>query len=144
MNQLLRKQTQDREEVEIRELNELVKVRIAPSKIHGVGIFAMRDLKKGEKLHADIVPLLFKLRYTSFDKLRPEVSALLLEQYPNIINGSHFAYPTTRLQAYMNHSEEPNYSALTDTLTEDVKAGDEIMENYRLILNVEKVFKWLL
>ena len=144
MNQLERNKTQQREEVEIKELKELVKIRIAPSKIHGVGVFAIRDIKKGERLHADIAPLLFKLRYTSFDKLPPEISQILLEQYPNIVNGSAFVWPTIRLQAYMNHGgDESNYSAMKDEMIKDTKTGEEITENYKMILGYEKVFKWL-
>ena len=127
----------------VKELNELVKVRLAPSKISGVGIIALRDLKAGERLYSDIMPIFFKLPYDYFDRLLPEVREILLEQYPNICNGSAFSWPTTRLQAFVNHSEEPNYSAMNDTLIKDVKAGEEITENYKLILNYKKIFKWL-
>ena len=129
---------------QVKELNELVKVRIAPSKIHGVGVFAMRELKAGERLYADIAPMLFNLHYDYFDRLLPEVRDILLEQFPQIPNGSHFIWPTTRWIAWMNHSENPSYSALTDKLTQDLKAGEEITENYYLIPGAEKVFSFLI
>lgn len=143
LTQFERKQIQAREEREIKELNELVKVRLAPSKIHGVGVFALRNLKKGEKLYADIMPMGFLLRYTSFDKLRPEVRDILLEQFPNIVNGSHFGWPTTKIQAFMNFSFKPNYSPMTDKLLEDVPKDCEIFEDYRMILNYAKIYPWI-
>ena len=144
MNQLQRQEAQARDARDIFDLNKLVKVRLAPSKIAGVGVFAMRDLKKGEKLYSDIAPLMFTLRYSSFNKLRPEVREIILEQFPNVVNGSAFAWPTTRLQAYMNHGgDESNYSPMTDTLTRDVKINEEITEDYRNILNYQKVFPWI-
>lgn len=125
------------------ELNMRVKVRLAPSKIHGVGVFAMRDLSKGEILYADHAPMVYTLTFADLKKLRPEIKDMLLEQWPQIYNGSRFAYPTTRIQAFMNHSEKPNYDAQNDRLLRDIKAGKEITENYRLIPNYQHVFPWL-
>ena len=60
-------------EVQIKILNEWCKLRVAPSKIHGVGVFALRDIKKGERLYADIKPEVFNVPYQQFNKLRPEI-----------------------------------------------------------------------
>ena len=133
----------DNVEGQVRELNELLKVRLAPSKIHGVGVFATRDIAIGEKLYADTVPLMFTLTFDELKDLRPEVREIVLEQFPNIINDSHFAYPTTRVQAFLNHSDQPNYNAKDDIVITDIKAGDEVTEDYREIENADKVFPWL-
>jgi len=130
-------------ETQIKELNTYVLTKIAPSKIQGVGLFALRDIPKGEKLYADIMPMVFNLPYNSFDKLYPEIVELLLGQWPQIINGSVFAYPTVRLQAYINHSDKPNYDAEKDLTLKNIKAGEEITEDYRQIENYQKVFTWL-
>ena len=34
---------------QIMELSSTVKCKLAPSNIHGIGVFAIRDIKKGEK-----------------------------------------------------------------------------------------------
>jgi hypothetical protein len=47
------------------------------------------------------------------------------------------------MTAFMNHSDDFNYDGKTDKLTKDVKAGEEITENYREIPSYEKVFAWL-
>ncbi len=128
---------------QIEKLQSEMKTKLAPSKIHGVGVFAIRDISKGEKLYADAHPTVYTLTYTDTKKLSSEVRNILLGQWPNIINGSRFAYPTVRIQAYINHSDTPNYDAQNDAVLRDVKDGEEITENYRTIDNYEKIFPWL-
>ena len=130
-------------EIQKVELNERVKVRVAPSKIHGVGIFALRYIGKGEKLYAEHMPVLYTLPYSSFDELYPQVRQLLLERWPSVVNGAKFVYPTERIQALMNHSDSPNYDAIRDIMLEDVKEGEEITEDYRLISGWEVAHPWL-
>ena len=117
--------------------------RIAPSKIHGVGVFALRDIPKGTKLNADMMSKLYTLPIEFFTHLRPEVQKIIIERWPNVYNGSRFIYPDTRIQAFMNHSEKPNYSATNDVTLGDIKVGEEITENYKDIENWQKAFPWL-
>ena len=124
-------------------LNSHVKLRIAPSSIHGIGVFAIRDIPKGARLNADLAPIPYKVPYSSFNKLFPEIRELLLERWPQIVNGSAFCYPDVRLQAYMNHSEEPNYDARTDIVLKDITKGEEVTEDYRLINGYAQVYPWL-
>lgn len=125
-------------------LNDIVKVKIAPSAIHGVGVVAMRDIKKGEKLYLDSVPHAFDVPYKEFKRLNPEVSEILLGHWPQVVNGSHFLYPVTKMTAYLNHSVEPNYDAREDKTLRKIKAGEEIVEDYKQIEGWEKVFPWLI
>ncbi len=124
-------------------LNRVVSVRIAPSPIHGVGVFAIRDVKEGECLELDAVPHIFDVPYEKFDKLNKDVRDILLGHFPQILGGSHFMYPVTKLTAYLNHSETPNYDAKADKALRDIKAGEEITEDYRLIPGAEKLFDFL-
>lgn len=89
------------------------------------------------------MPIVYNLPYKKFNELRPEVTEQILGQFPQVVNGSAFCYPTIRLQAYMNHSDEANYNAFDDITLRDIKAGDEITENYRLIEGHKKVFAFL-
>jgi len=128
---------------QVRELNTYVRTYLAPSKIAGVGVFALRDVKKGDKLYADMMTKLYNLPYDNFPDLHPEVAEQILGQWPQVVNGSAFAYPTTRIQAYMNHSDTPNYDAVNDVALEDIPAGTEVTEDYRKIEGAEKVFAFL-
>lgn len=125
------------------ELNTYVKVKLAPSDIHGVGVFALRDIPKGQKLYADMMTKIYTLPHKQFRNLFPEVRQYLLERWPQVVNGSRFAYPDTRVVAFMNHSDTPNYDAKNDIVLEDIKEGEEITEDYRQIEGWEKVFTWL-
>lgn len=124
-------------------LNRVVSVKIAPSEIHGVGIVAMRDIKAGDCLELDAVPHVFDLPYAKFNKLNKEVRDILLGHFPQILGGSHFIYPVTKFTAYLNHSDTPNYDAKADRALKDIKAGEEITEDYRLIPGAEKIFDFL-
>ena len=128
---------------EIALLNERVLTRIAPSKVQGVGVFAMRDIPKGTVLYADSVPHVYKLEYRNFKKLREEVRELLLERWPQVVNGSNFLYPDMRIKAFMNHSDDPNYDNRTDTVIKDIQKGEEVFEDYRVVPGYSQVFPFL-
>lgn len=124
-------------------LNEIVKLRLAPSSINGVGVFAMRDMKKGETLYTDIIPHQFDVPYAKLKLLTPEIRDILLGHFPLITEGSHFMYPVTKMSAFLNHSDTPNYDAKKDVALRKIKAGEEVTEDYRLIPSYEKVYPWL-
>lgn len=124
-------------------LNDLVRFKVGPSMVHGVGLIALRDIKKGVKLNMDAVFHQFDLPYKDFKKLRPEVAELILERWPLVIEGSHFIYPDAKMSAFCNHSDDPNYDSVEDKATRRIKCGEEIFENYRKIEGWDKVYKWL-
>lgn len=124
-------------------LNTIVLTRIQPSKIQGVGVFAIRDLFAGQKLYLDSVPRPYKISKGSLGKLFPNVRQILCERFPRVFVDSVVAYPDACYQAYVNHSEDYNYDCITDTLIQDVKEGEEITENYRNIVGWKDAFPWL-
>lgn len=141
-------------EDQIKELNEIVRVRLAPSSIHGIGVFALRNIPKGErcfciptKAGLDQAGALkfYTLSYEQLDKLYKEVKELILDQWATVVNDSHFLNPnyTTWPILYMNHSYFPNFNQYTDKATRDIAAGEEIVEDYRLMDNWQKVFPWI-
>lgn len=124
-------------------LNDIIRYKIGPSDIEGVGIIAIKDIKKGTILEMDALPHQFDLPFKKFPKLEREVQDILLGYYPLIESGSHFSYPITRFQAFLNHSDEPNYDAVKDVAIKNIKKGEEITEDYRLIKGHKKIFPWL-
>lgn len=131
------------QEDQINLLNAVAKMRIAPSPIHGVGVFATRDLKKGEKLYSAMFPKAFKIPFGSFGKLFPEVKRLILERNPLIVGGGAFMWPDVCHQAYLNHSDTPNIDAVLDYALEDIPAGTELTEDYRKIEGWEVAHPYL-
>src|SRR3990167_8179391 len=133
---------------QINKLNSEVKCKLVPSAIHGVGVFAIFDIKKGQKLYC-IPPLMNRVFYTvswsNLNKLWPEVKELILSSLPSIINGSLFLHPNDEvwLASWINHSDSPNYDQESDTAIKDIKAGEETTESYRIMDNAEKIYPFL-
>lgn len=130
-------------DTQVKMLNSLVRLRIAPSEIHGVGIFATEDIPVDTKIYADNQPEFFSLPFERFDELKPSVRQILLERWPLIVTGSMFVYPDARMLAYMNHSDKPNYDAKNDRTLREIKKGEEITEDYRQIATWETVHPWM-
>src|SRR3990167_7948768 len=140
----------NKQDFQVMELNSQIKANLGVSKISGIGVIALRDIKKGEKIYADKLPNIYHIPYGSMNKLFPEARKIILERWPSIVNGSKFIYPDARLLSFMNHSETGhNYNPLTDTAECDIMEGEEILENYKLMPNYEKVWplnknQWLI
>lgn len=127
------------QEQQIIELNTIAKATLGVSKIHGIGVIALRTIRKGETIHANRMPKIYHIPYGSLGKLFPEVRKIILERWPSIVNGSKFIYPDARLVSFMNHGYG-NYDPKTDTAMRDIRAGEEITENYKTMPNWEKVW----
>lgn len=129
--------------VQILELNKYVKTYIAPSSVHGVGVFALRDVPEGQPLYTDITPRMYNLPYKEFRNLFTGIKKLITERWPTVVTGSAFVYPDTRIQAFMNHSDDPNYDAINDVTLRKIKKGEEVFEDYRKINGWAEVFPFL-
>ena len=133
------------QEQQILELNGLAKATLGVSKVHGVGVFALRNIQKGRNVFADRMPKVYNIPYSSFGKLLPEVKKMILERWPNVMHGERFIYPDARLLSFMNHGygEDANYDPETDTALRDIQEGEEILENYCIVKDAEKIYPWL-
>ena len=118
----------------IQYLNETVWCKLAPSPIHGIGVFAIRDIPKGTKLgckewyseECDIHGV------KSFEGLHPAILELINQRWPLALKVQYFISPNhdAHLVSFMNHSSEPNWNKYTDEALRDIKAGEEIFEDY--------------
>ena len=115
-------------------LNSTVWCTIAPSPVHGVGVFAIRDIPKGQKLNCQNISRMGVLRIipSELEKLLPEIKKLILQRWPIVTNTGYFQSPNDDvfLLAFMNHSEFPNYDKVNDITFRDIKKGEEIFEHY--------------
>lgn len=142
-DQVTEKHKKEKIKQAIKMVNDVAKVRLAPSQVHGIGVFAIRDIKKGERVYADAMPNMLDIPYKDFGQIRPEIVELILGRFPRVIDGSQFMVPDTLMQLYMNHSDTPNYDNKTDKALKKIKAGEEILENYKAIAGWEIAHPWL-
>ncbi len=113
-------------------LNEEVKCTLAPSSIHGIGVHAIRDIKKGEKLHCtSFKRQYFTLTKYEFETVRPEIRTIIFQRWSAAHRGEAFQSPNAdaRLISFMNHSDTPNYNKFSDRASEDISKGEEITES---------------
>ena len=137
-------------ELEVLQLIDETYCKLAPSTIHGIGVFAIRDIPKGQKCY--LAPRrMVKWYKTPYSTLKarltvyPQILELILERWPSIINGSHFVSPNDMaiMQAFVNHADDANYSVDTDCAIKEIKQGEEVTEDYRLMENHQKIYQWL-
>ncbi len=132
---------------QIAELNHEVRCRLAPSPIHGVGVFSIRDINKGDRLYCtpNLIPKFYNIPYGSLSKLFPEIREIVLERWASVVNGSIFQSPNddAGLLFFVNHDENPNYDVVTDTALRDIPKNSELFEDYRMMENWQKVYSWI-
>ena len=131
---------------QIDELNSEVRCRLGVSEVHGIGVFTIRDIKKGDRLYCvpNMVPRFYNVSFGSLSKLFPEIKNLILDRWASVVNGSLFCSPNddAHLLMFINHSpnrEEINYDVVSDTALKDIPKDTELFEDYRVMDNWEKV-----
>ena len=135
------------QEEQIEELRSEVKCRIGVSKISGVGVIAIRDIKKGEVLHCRIEePKWYTVTYENLSRLPDEIRQLILDRWSLVVIGEPFLSPNhdAIMICFMNHGgDKSNYDPITDTAKRDIMKGEEILEDYRLAKGWQKVYPWI-
>ena len=123
-------------------LNTTVKVKLASSPIHGVGVFAIKPIKKGERCFVRRMKgdtqIIFDLSWSALQEVDQEVRDIIVGRWPQVVNGSKFFFncnDDARSVSFVNHSDTPNYNPFIDVALEDISVGAEITENYRTVDN---------
>ena len=122
---------------DIEYLNSTVFATLQRSFVHGVGVFAIREIKKGQRItdHSvhDFNRRVFNLREEEFELLDPAVRKLILDRTTFIEGQETFRFisPNSEqtLQSFMNHSAHPNF--LNGVALCDIHPGEEIVEDFR-------------
>lgn len=112
------------------QINETVLATIKPSPIEGVGVFAIQDIKKGQKMFIRWRPM--GLLQTELSKVRPEIRKIIEQRWPPVKDGYPFVHPheDANLLSFMNHSSTPNFDDKNDVALKDIPANTEIFEDY--------------
>jgi SET domain-containing protein len=129
----------------IKQLSESTYVMIQPSPIHGIGVFAIRDIPKGTQ---DIFSQGFgewiEVSREEVESL-PEHSRALVENHCLFDEKSYFipeyGFKMVDLVIYLNHSETPNVISINDgerfEAIRDIKVGEELLVDYGTIVEGE-------
>lgn len=130
----------------LKELAASTYVMIKPSPLHGIGVFAIRDIPKGTKnIFSKGVGDWIKVSKEEVDAL-PQHSKDLIENHC-LFDEDHYFIPDygfklVDLVIYLNHSETPNVISLNDgeefEAIRDIANGEELLVDYGTIVESEE------
>ena len=120
-------------------------VMLKPSPVHGIGVFAIRDIPKGcRNMFSKDNGEWIKVPITEVDAL-PAESKDLVETYCLYDEENYYVpsygFKKMDLINYLNHSALPNVRSVNDgeffEAITDIPAGQELLVNYEAIVKVE-------
>jgi len=130
----------------LKELASSTYVMIKPSPLHGIGVFAIRDIPKGTKnIFSKGVGDWIKVSKEEVDAL-PQHSKDLIENHCLFDEDFYFipdyGFKLVDLVIYLNHSETPNVISLNDgeefEAIRDIANGEELLVDYGTIVESEE------
>jgi SET domain-containing protein len=130
----------------LQELREEIWVMLKPSPVHGIGVFAIRDIPKGcQTIFSRHQNDWVQLPIRDVDQL-PEHSRNLVETYC-LYDEDHYYVPSYGFKImdmvnYLNHSSTPNVRSVNDgeifEAIADIPAGTELLVNYGHIVETSE------
>lgn len=122
----------------LKELSEEIYAVLKPSPVHGIGVFAIRDIPKGcRNIFSKNIGEWIKLPIADIEQL-PEHSRNLVETYCLYDDENYYVpdygFKVMDLVNYLNHSATPNIISINngecfEALT-DISSGAELLINY--------------
>jgi SET domain-containing protein len=119
---------------------------LKPSPLHGIGVFAITEIKMGErKIFSDYECDWIEVSKEEVDAL-PQHARDLVENHC-LFNETHYYIPEYGfkifdLAVYLNHSEQPNLISINDgeffEAIRDINVGEELLVDYGTIVNSEE------
>lgn len=126
------------------ELNDTVWATLGYSKIHGIGVIAIRDIPKGTEFTDYRFPEYNRKFYpfVGFDEIEECIQNLIIDRLILTDKTRSIYSPNADqdLRAYMNHSDHPNTDGVI-TL-KNIKQGEELTENYAQVAQGKMLFKY--
>jgi len=119
-------------------LNATVWATLKRSDIHGIGVFAIRDIPAGQRITDNTVndPTdfhTFIFAEKEFQLLLPEIQELILDR-TIFEEGRRMKFISPNddavLRSFMNHSDTPNTDG--EYGLRDIKKGEELTESFRI------------
>ncbi|MDO8628451.1 MAG: hypothetical protein Q7R56_01725 [Nanoarchaeota archaeon] len=137
MEQIQTKTITENQAETVRILNEEIWCTIAPSPIHGIGVFAIRDIPEGTYFSkCSTLPSMIYPHHGEEHGLHPAIQKIAWQRMDggSIYNHTH-PNKQTDLRALMNHSNNSNSNGMK-TLR-DIKCGEEVTEDYERDLGLQ-------
>ncbi|MBI1781191.1 MAG: SET domain-containing protein-lysine N-methyltransferase [Sphingobacteriales bacterium] len=130
----------------LHELNNETWVMIKPSGIHGIGVFAVRDIPKGARgFFSKGIGGWVELSHDEVEAL-PEHSKYLIHTYCLFDEEKYwvpdYGFKVMDISLYLNHAEPSNVISINHgedfETTRDIKAGEELLINYGEIVDSDE------
>ena len=127
----------------LKDLREETYVTLKASPIHGIGVFAIRDIPKGcNTFFSNNMGEWIKLPISEVEML-PAHSKDLIETYCLYDDENYFVpdygFKVMDLVNYLNHSNTPNIISVNDGIyfetLRDIKCGEELLIDYGEIVD---------
>ena len=127
----------------LKDLQQDTYVMIKPSPLHGIGVFAIRDIPKGTRdLFSQGVGEWIKLTIAEVEAL-PKHSRDLVENHclfdEDYYYVPDYGFKLVDLVVYLNHSDTPNVISINEgdyfEATRDIAAGEELLVDYGTIVD---------
>lgn len=112
-----------------------VYTRLKPSKIHGVGVFAIKKIRRGTRLFFDDLDEMVWVKEATVKRLPKEI-ARLYEDFPPRTDerlGCPRSFNRLTMGWYLNESTRPNVACTGNydfKALKDIKAGEELTVDY--------------
>jgi SET domain-containing protein len=130
----------------LKDLQQDTYVMIKPSPLHGIGVFAIRDIPKGTRnIFSQGVGEWIKLTIAEVEAL-PKHSKDLVENHC-LFDEEHYYVPDygfklVDLVIYLNHSATPNVISINEgeffEAIQDIKTGEELLVDYGTIVDCDE------
>ncbi len=127
----------------LKQLQQSTYVMIQPSPLHGIGVFAIRDIPKGTRdLFSQGIGEWIQLTIAEVEAL-PKHSRDLVENHclfdEDFYYVPDYGFKLVDLVIYLNHSDTPNMISVNDgeffEAICDIKAGEELLVDYGTIVD---------
>jgi SET domain-containing protein len=124
-------------------LQQSTYVMSQPSPLHGIGVFAIRDIPKGTRdMFSQGVGEWIKLTIAEVEAL-PKHSRDLVENHclfdEDVYYVPDYGFKVVDLVIYLNHSDTPNVISVNDgeyfEAIRDIAAGEELLVDYGTIVD---------
>ena len=118
----------------------LVKTKIAPSKIHGIGLFADQFISKGTIVWKFVPGFDMKFTQEEIETL-PQTAREFLSTYDYVSNRTGYHVLCIDNARFYNHSKTPNTTDIElegtdeeggDVAVRDIQVGEEITYDYEM------------